>query len=120
MLQQLLKMGIKPVVIEIPDVNYHAIASRESRFIRISHFLSSIVTDSELYNFHSYRENLKKAIKEASLDKRIVYVRSDAWNAEGYKDSNDLYLPDEVHLNPYGYYKLDSCMASIILNDYVH
>ena len=73
-----------------------------------------------MYGFHSYREDLKKSIKELGIDKRIIYVSSDAWNEGGYKDFDDLYLPDEVHLNPYGYYKLDSCLASKITDDFTH
>ena len=119
-LQQLLKMGIKPVVLEIPEVNYHAIANRESLVMRLYHRLSSIITGSEMYGFHSYREDLKMSIKKLGIDKRIIYVSSNAWNEGGYKDFDGLYLPDEVHLNSYGYYKLDSCLASIITDDLTH
>jgi len=118
-LQQLLRMGIKPVVLEIPDVNYRAVADRESPIMRLHHCLSSFLTDSELYGFNSYRENLKKSIVEAGINRRIVYVKSDSWNTGGYKDSDSLFLPDEVHLNALGYYKLDSCIASIIIKDLV-
>ncbi len=116
-LQQLLKMEIKPVVLEIPDVNYRAIASREPWKKRMRHILSSLLTGSEQYGFDSYKTALIKAIRETNMQNQVVYISADLWNPEGYYDPRGLYLPDETHLNAKGYEVLDSCIASEIIKD---
>lgn len=116
-LRQLIRLGIKPVVLEVPDVNYRAIASRESWTMRLHHTLSSFLTGSKMYNFDSYRTSLKDAIDDLVRGGKVVYVPADAWNPMGYLDNRRLYESDETHLNPLGYHLLDSCIASVILRD---
>ena len=116
-LQQLLELNIKPIVLEMPEVNYRAVANREPWTMRMRHVLSSWMTGSELYSFESYKKALIKAIKKANLQGRIVYISADQWNPEEYRDHRNLYLPDEIHLNAEGYAVLDSCIASVIIGD---
>ena len=116
-LQQLLELGIKPVVLEMPEVNYRAVAGRESWTMRIRHILSSLMTGSELYGFDSYKVALVQTIKKVDMRGRIIYISADSWNAAGYQDKRGLYLSDEIHLNAKGYEVLDSCIASEILKD---
>lgn len=116
-LQQLLELGIKPVVLEIPEVNYRAVASREPWTMRMRHILSSFITGSELYSFDSYKTALIQTIKKTDLQNRIIYISADLWNATGYHDKRGLYLSDEIHLNAKGYEVLDSCIASEIYKD---
>lgn len=116
-LRQLIQLGIRPVVLEVPDVNYRAIASRESWTMRLHHTLSSFLTGSKMYNFDSYRTSLKNAIDDLVRGGKVVYVPADAWNPMGYLDNRRLYESDETHLNPLGYHLLDSCIASVILRD---
>ena len=113
----LLNAGIRPVVIEIPEVNYHAIAKREPWLMKVRHCFSALITGSEMYGFESYREALRQSlIKEGIMDS-VVYVKKDTWNPNGYQDSRQLYLEDQTHLNTLGYQKMDSCIASEILRD---
>lgn len=119
-LQLLLDMDIKPVVLEMPEVNYRAIAGREPLAMRVRHVLSSVLTGSEQYGFDSYKTALVKAIKEADLQNRIVYIPANSWNPNGYQDSRGLYLSDETHLNAKGYEVLDSCIANMIIQDKNH
>jgi lysophospholipase L1-like esterase len=116
-LQQLLKLGIRPVVLEMPEVNYRAVADREPWTMRIRHILSSLLTGSELYGFDSYKTALIQAIKKTDMQSSIIYISADSWNAAGYQDKRGLYLSDEIHLNAKGYAVLDSCIASEILKD---
>lgn len=116
-LQQLLELGIKPMVLEMPEVNYRAVAGREPWTMRIRHILSSLMTGSELYGFDSYKAALIQAIKKADMQSRIIYIGADSWNADGYLDDRGLYLDDEIHLNAKGYEVLDSCIALEILKD---
>lgn len=116
-LQQLLELEIKPVVLEMPEVNYHAIAGREPWMMRIRHMLSSMITDSEMYGFDTYKTALIQAIKNANMQSRIIYISADSWNTNGYMNDRGLYMEDETHLNAVGYEVLDSCIASEIHKD---
>lgn len=116
-LQQLLDLKIKPVVLEMPKVNYRAIAGREPWTMRLRHVLSSLMTGSELYGFDSYKTALVSAIKTADMQNRILYIPAGLWNPEGYQDPRGLYMTDETHLNAMGYEVLDSCIAAVILKD---
>ena len=116
-LQQLLNLDIKPLVLEMPEVNYRAIASREPWTMRMRHVLSSLMTGSELYGFDSYKTALISAIKKSDMQNRIIYISADSWNPDGYRDSRGLYLSDQTHLNVKGYEVLDSCIVSAILKD---
>lgn len=116
-LQQLLDLDIKPVVLEMPEVNYRAIAGREPWTMRLRHILSSMMTGSELYGFDSYKSALVSAIKKPDMQNRILYISADSWNPEGYQDPRGLYMTDETHLNAKGYEVLDSCIASAILKN---
>jgi lysophospholipase L1-like esterase len=116
-LQQLLDLKIKPVVLEMPEVNYRAIAGREPWTMRMRHVLSSLMTGSELYGFGSYKTALVSTIKKADMQNRIVYIPADSWNPGGCQDPRGLYLSDETHLNAMGYEVLDSCIAAAILKD---
>ncbi len=116
-LRQLIELGIKPVVLEMPEVNYRAIANREPWTMRMRHILSSLMTGSELYGFNSYKTALVSTIKKADMQNRILYISADSWNPEGYDDSRGLYLPDDTHLNAKGYEVFDSCIAAAILKD---
>lgn len=116
-LRQLIRLGIKPVVLEVPDVNYRAIASRESWTMRLHHILSSLLTGSKMYEFDSYRTSLRNSIDDLVRDGEVVYIPADAWNPMGYHDNRGLYEFDETHLNSLGYHLLDSCVTSAILRD---
>ena len=116
-LQQLIDLGIRPVVLEMPEVNYCAIFDREPWTMKTRHVLSSLLTGAKMYSFDSYRTSLKNAIKKNGLQNRIIYVSSDLWNANGYQDYRNLYQSDETHLNAKGYEVMDSCIASVIIRE---
>ncbi len=116
-LRYLLDSNIKPVVIEIPDVNYRAVSEREPLGMRIRHLVSSLLMESEFFSFNGYRTALKNAITTSNLMDSVVYIHADQWNPSGYKDPRNLYQADETHLNAKGYHVLDSCIASEIVRD---
>lgn len=116
-LQHLIDLGIRPVVLEMPEVHYRAIFGREPWTMKIRHVLSSMLTDAEMYCFDSYRMSLKKAIRQNGLQGQLVYICADTWCAGGYQVHGDLFQPDETHLNAKGYEALDSCVALAIISD---
>lgn len=116
-IKELISAGIKPIIIDMPQVDYRAIYQRESMAARIRHHLSSWITGAPLWSFDNYRTALQSLIRQDAIKKRLIYIPASEWNPEGYKDSRHLYLEDHVHLNEKGYFLLDSCITSKIYHD---
>ena len=45
----------------------------------------------------------------------VIVIRRAYWNPNGYEGQKELYTSDRIHLNQNGYYVLDSCIVSQIL-----
>ena len=116
-ISQLLEMGIKPIILEIPDVNYKLIAEREPILMYLHHMVSAFLMNSDLYDFKSYRRALSKKVFMTDWKNRVIYIKAAQWNPQGFLDNRNLYLTDDTHLNTKGYHVLDSCIASEIRND---
>lgn len=116
-IKELISVGIKPIIIEMPQVDYKAVYERESYISQIRHRISSWLTDAPLWTFEEYRTALQSLIEREGLRKHLISIPASEWNPEGYKDSRHLYLEDHVHLNEKGYYLLNSCITSYICND---
>ena len=116
-IKELISADIKPIIIDMPQVDYRAIYQRESLIARIRHHISSWITGAPLWSFDNYRTALQSLIKRDVINKRLIYIPASEWNPEGYKDSRHLYLEDHVHLNEKGYFLLDSCLTSTICQD---
>ena len=117
-IKERLSAGIKPIIIDMPHVDYRAIYQRESIIARIRHRISSWYTGAPLWTFDDYRETLQSLISQGEMKKQLIYIPATNWNPDGYKDSRMLYKEDHVHLNDKGYFLLDSCIASYIYEDY--
>ena len=117
-IKELISAGIKPIIIDMPLVDYRAIYQRESLIARIRHHISSWITGAPLWSFNNYRKALQLLISHESIKNNLIYVPASEWNPEGYKDSRHLYFDDHVHLNKKGYYLLDSCLTSVIYHDF--
>lgn len=116
-IKRLLSAGIKPIIIDMPQVDYRAIYQRESWVAKIRHHISSWITGAPLWSFENYRIALQSLIKQDAIKENLIYIPASDWNPEGYKDSRHLYLEDHVHLNEKGYFLLDSCITSTIYHD---
>lgn len=117
-IKRLLSAGIKPIILDMPQVDYRAIYQRESTIAKIRHYFSSWITGAPLWSFNNYRKALQLLISHESIKNNLIYVPASEWNPEGYKDSRHLYFDDHVHLNKKGYYLLDSCLTSVIYHDF--
>ena len=118
-IKELLSAGIKPIIIDMPQVDYKAIYQRGSIIAHIRHHISSWYTGAPLWSFEDYRTALKSQLNRNGLSKQIIYIPASEWNPEGYKDSRMLYKEDHVHLNEKGYLLLDSCITSYIYHDII-
>lgn len=116
-IKELLSADIKPIIIDMPQVDYRAIYQRESMIAKIRHHISSWLTGAPFWTFDSYRTALLSLISQDETEKHLIYIPASEWNPEGYADSRMLYKEDHVHLNEKGYLLLDSCITSNIYHD---
>ena len=116
-IKDFLSAGIKPIIIDMPQVDYRAIYQRETMIAKIRHHISRWLTGAPLWTFDNYRTALLSLISQNRIKDHLIYIPATDWNSEGYMDSRMLYKEDHVHLNNKGYLLLDSCIASSIYDD---
>lgn len=113
----LLHNGIRPVVMEIPIVNFKypipMFPFRERWFYRIRSLLMGTLRNKGT----DYQYALTDMLAGHQLKDSVVYITSKQWNPEGCLDET-MFLEDHLHLNLNGYQKLDSCIATEIIRDY--
>ena len=113
----LLSNGIRPVILEIPDVDLWAVYGGKPKKDLFVDYLRSFMTHSGMYNYSEYREALLEMLQKENLMCRVVYVRMSGWNGEQTTIDKSLFMKDGIHLNRLGYEKLDSCIALSIETD---
>ena len=116
----LLENDIRPVVIEIPDVDIWHIYCNKSIKDLMADYLKSFMTRSEMYSIVAYRQALYKMLQENYYSGKVLYIPTSLWNGKDMTINPMLFLPDKIHLNSDGYCKLDECIAFAIGKDYLH
>lgn len=113
----LITAGIKPIIIDIPQVDYKTVFQRETVIANLRHLISSWLTKAPLWDYEEYRKELFLLVNQDSLKTKIIYIPASTWNPKGYADPRQIYKEDHIHLNERGYKLLDSCIASYICFD---
>jgi lysophospholipase L1-like esterase len=119
-LNLLIQNGIRPVVMEMPDVDieyFHGNRKFYRRWMFDALSLLTRVNDSN-DSAQDYRDAMRKMLQESGLDDKVLFIPISAWNPEGIDNSPDIYLDDRLHLNLDGYHVMDSCMAYDVIKDY--
>lgn len=114
----LLSNNIRPVVVEIPNVNISALYSEKPLRDFWGDYLKSTMTGCEMYNYQEYRKAMINMLMNDNLMKDIVFISMKDWNGDGETINDRLFLDDQIHLNQRGYELLDSCIAESIAKDY--
>lgn len=112
-LRHLLRCDIRPVVLEMPDVDLKSVYGKKSLKDWASDAYKAFLARTGLYHVAAYRAALRQYLVGTGLMDSVLYVSCESWNPKGYCDTA-LYLPDRIHLNSQGYDRLDSCMISMI------
>lgn len=113
----LITNGIRPVIIEIPDVNIWTIYGEKPVKDLVGDYFKSLMTGCEMYHYHEYREALYSMLVNKHLLNQVVYVPMICWNGGSKMLNISLFTSDMIHLNRIGYEKLDNCIALAIAND---
>lgn len=116
-IQLLLHNNIRPVVMEIPLVNFTEPMHRKKIRERWFYKIRSILTGTLNNQGTDYQEALKRMLENAHLEDRVIYISAKQWNPKGSLDTT-MFLVDRLHLNLNGYHRLDSCIATEIIKDY--
>lgn len=116
-LEFLLSNNIRPILIELPNVNIWKVYSKKNIKDLVSDYLRSLMSHCKMYNIQEYRNSLHTMLIRENLIDSILYIRLNEWNVEDTRINKNLFLNDQVHLNKYGYELLDSCIAVAIAKD---
>ena len=118
MIDFLLRAGIRPVIIELPDVEVDAAFDFKGMRFRLRSLFFMYYMRTSLHGTSDYRQALKDAMQSHQLMDSVVYVSYKQWNPGGWHDKPGLYVDDNYHLNLNGYAVLDSCLATEIVRDW--
>lgn len=116
-LRFLLSNGIRPVLLEIPDVDIWNIYGKKPVKYIIGDYMRSLMTGSGMYHYAEYREALLSMLEDEHLTDSIVFVPMNGWNGNTTQLNKSYFMEDQIHLNAEGYRRLDSCVAIAIAND---
>lgn len=114
----LLSKGIRPVVMEIPEVEVDEAYEGNTLYYQLRSRIVMRMMETNLYGTHDYRQALKDSLTARHLMDSIVYIPATSWNPDGWLDKRDIYTDDHFHLNLKGYELLDSTFATEIVKDY--
>lgn len=113
----LLNNSIRPVIVEIPNVDiWHLYHNKPIKDLT-SDFLRSTMTRCPMYDYSVYRQALRRMLTEEHLMDSILYVPMECWNANSPDIDKEIFDDDLIHLNHLGYERLCSCIAEQIYSD---
>ena len=113
----LLHNKIRPVVMEIPAVNFKEPHQRKQFRERLFYLIRSVLMGTYNNEVTDYQKALTEMLTSHQLKDSVLYITARQWNPNGCLDET-MFLEDHLHLNLGGYQKLDSCIATEIVNDY--
>ena len=108
---------IRPVLLEVPDVNIWKVHGHKPIKDLASDYLRSIMTHCKMYQMEEYRDSLRDMLMNESLMDSVIYIHANEWNENVTDINQKLFLNDQIHLNKKGYEFLDSCIAKEISSD---
>ena len=114
----LLHNKIRPVVMEIPIVNFTEPMHRKRMRDRWFYKARSVLMGTKNNKGTDYQNALKEMLAKTKLQDSVLYISAKQWNPEGATDTT-MFLIDQLHLNLNGYHRLDSCIISEIIREHV-
>lgn len=114
----LFRNKIRPVVVEIPDVNIWTVYGKKPIKDLLGDYLRSTMTECDMYNYREYRDALIDMLLKDNLMNDVLLISMKDWNGENETIKKELFLDDQIHLNRLGYAVLDSCISMKIAQDY--
>ena len=113
----MLSNSIRPVILEIPDIDVHKAYRRLKGSSKLLRKVSMIINGVPMDGKQMYRDALDTLIRKNNYHNKVIFIRYKSWNKDFQNDQKRLYLKDGIHLNGYGYIVLDSIIAKEILSN---
>lgn len=113
----LLYNRIRPIILEIPDVNIWEVYNNKPIKDLVSDYIRSLMSHCRMYQIKEYRDSLYSMLLNENYMNSIIYIRMNEWNGTTPNINKQLFLNDQIHLNKKGYELLDSCIIIAIAND---
>lgn len=113
----LLSNNIRPIILEIPDVNMWSVYSHKPLKDLVSDYIRSLMSHCDMYQIREYRDSMYSMLINKYYIDSVIYIRMKKWNGIGTQINKSLFLDDQIHLNNKGYELLDSCIATAIADD---
>lgn len=120
LISSLLDNHITPVILEIPYYDIDFIFWKKSFASLFKSFLSMLWTQSTINCIDLYSNAYNDLISEQHWQDVVITIRRAYWNPNGYEGQKELYKLDRIHLNQDGYFVLDSCITSHIIEYLKH
>lgn len=113
----LLSNNIRPIVIEMPDVNIWNVYGGKPLKDLASDYVRSLMSHCRMYQIKAYRDSLHSMLVNEKYMDYLIYIQLNEWNGNSSKINKQLFHSDQVHLNKKGYELLDSCVITAIAID---
>ena len=113
----LLYNHIRPVIVEIPNVDIWHVYRDKPLKDCTADFLRAVMTGCKMYNYKEYRMALIEMLKTQQLMEKVLFVRMEDWNGLNPEIEDSIFLSDRIHLNCCGYEKLDEAIMRAIATD---
>lgn len=110
--------NIHPLILEIPDYDIYRSFNRQEPSKKILRRISMLINITPLDCKQLFRNALDEVIAKNNNSKKVSVIRYLSWNVKSTKDWEMIYQDDGIHLNEYGYAKLDSCIAEACIRHY--
>ena len=114
----LLHNKIRPVVMEIPIVEFTEPMGRKLLRERVFYKMRAVLMGTDNNQGADYQNALKDMLAKTKLQDSVLYISAKQWNPAGATDTT-MFLTDRLHLNLNGYHRLDSCIISEIIRNHV-
>lgn len=111
----LLENHITPVILEIPHYDIYHTFWKKTFVSKLRDVISLLWTHSAINCIDSYSSSFNDLIIEQQWQNDVIIIRRAYWNPNGYEGQEELYTSDRLHINQDGYFVLDSCIASRII-----
>ncbi|MBR1547835.1 MAG: SGNH/GDSL hydrolase family protein [Prevotella sp.] len=115
-IEHLLNFGIKPVVVQMPNVDLNRLYVDKPLRDRIADKMRAAIAGCEVYDVWQYSKALYDSLQSRE-EERWMFVTTHEWNPEGVANGRNMYTDDGIHLNHRGYDVLDSCLAVRVAAD---
>ena len=119
-IQFFLANNIHPIILEIPDYDIQKAYNWQKSLRKLLRDISMIIYNTPVDCKQMYREALNDLINQKGYQDKVSIIRYKSWNNDYKNDLQYIYLGDGMHLNSFGYAKLDSVIVDVITKQQIY